>query len=173
MLDSLEARLGLSDEQLRLIVIKLPQMLGLDFEEEIAPKLDALSERLGCASDEELAARLLDKPSELLKAGIEVRGSAAAVRLAGSGAKMSVVSTQRGRRGGKPRMDAAKETPDPKEEDPGGSSASTASGEAVGARADTEEDEDTPPFGGVPVFEIGLVAAAAYAYLTGDAPPVA
>ena len=79
-LDRLQARLGLADEQMRFIVTKCPQLLGLEYEVEIAPKLDALSERLRCASDAELAESLLQKPSDLLKAGVEVRGIAAAVR---------------------------------------------------------------------------------------------
>ena len=78
--------LGLDDAQTRSLVTKVPQLLGLSYEAEVAPKLDALSDRLGCASDAELAKQLLAKPSELLKAGIEVRGSAAAVRRAGPGA---------------------------------------------------------------------------------------
>ena len=40
---------------------------------------------------------------------------------------------------------------------------------AAGSVADPEAaaDDDPPPFGGVPVFEIALIAAAAYGYATG------
>ena len=69
-------------------MLKLPQLLGLDFEADVAPKLDLLSERLGCASDAELAVRLLEKPAELLKAGVVVRGSAAAARNAEDSVKV-------------------------------------------------------------------------------------
>ena len=41
----LQARLRLSDPQLRRLVTKLPQLLGLDYDAEVAPKLDALAAR--------------------------------------------------------------------------------------------------------------------------------
>ena len=50
-------RLSLSDEQLKGVVLKLPQLLGLDYATEVAPKLDALQQRLGC-DDAALAAEV-------------------------------------------------------------------------------------------------------------------
>jgi len=41
------------------------------------------------------------------------------------------------------------------------------SGVTAEAAIQLDQDEDAPPFGGVPVFEIALVAAAAYAFATG------
>ena len=56
-LDAVQQRLSLSDEQLKGVVLKLPQLLGLDYATEVAPKLDALQQRLGC-DDAALAAEV-------------------------------------------------------------------------------------------------------------------
>ena len=48
------------------------QVLGLDYDTEVAPKLDALQQSLGCDAAA-LSAEVLRKPSAT---GIEVRGAA-------------------------------------------------------------------------------------------------
>jgi mTERF domain-containing protein len=51
-LDALQARLGLSDAELRKVVLGLPQVIGLSYEANLAPSLDALQARRphpGCA----------------------------------------------------------------------------------------------------------------------------
>ena len=41
-----------------LLLLKLPQLLGLDYDSAVAPKLDALQQRLGC-DEAALAAEVL------------------------------------------------------------------------------------------------------------------
>ena len=63
-LDALQLRLGLSDAELRKVVVGLPQVVALSYEANLAPSLDALQARLGL-SDEELR-RLATRLPQLL-----------------------------------------------------------------------------------------------------------
>ena len=72
-LDAVQARLQLADAELAYVVKKLPQMIGLDYATAIEPSLAAMQQE-GGLTDEELKATVLERPSELLKAGVVVRG---------------------------------------------------------------------------------------------------
>lgn len=159
----LQARLRLSNPQLRRLVTKLPQLLGLDYDAEVAPKLDALAARSGGASDAELATLLLERPAELLKAGVEVRGSAGAVRRTTGSVQMGLRAAPVAPWVAPRRSGAWMMAEEEEEEEP------PLSPQAEAERPPGEEEEDDPPFGGVPVFEVALIVAAVYAYASGDA----
>ena len=72
-LDAVQARLQLTDAELGFMVKKLPQMIGLDYAVDIEPSIVAVQQKDGL-TDEALKEALLAKPSELLKAGVVVRG---------------------------------------------------------------------------------------------------
>jgi len=162
-LEALQARLRLSDPQLRRLVTKLPQLLGLDYDAEVAPKLDALAARSGGASDAELATLLLERPAELLKAGVEVRGSAGAVRRTTGSVQMGLRAAPVAPWVAPRRSGAWMMAEEEEEEEP------PLSPQAEAERPPGEEEEDDPPFGGVPIFEVALIVAAVYAYASGDA----
>ena len=136
----LEVRLGLSQDQLRVLVTKLPQMLGLDYATEVQPKLDALQQRLGC-DDAALSAEVLRKPSAT---GIEVRG---AVKTSRSTAPSMMCSPP-----------PATDEPAANDDDQGKEEAAAAAPPA--AAAEDDDEPGVPPF----LFEGLLLAAAAYSY---------
>eukprot|EP00966_Prymnesium_polylepis_P047128 1091422-Prymnesium_polylepis.1 len=63
-IDRLQRRLGLSDAELRKLVLRHPSVLGCSFEDNIEPKLAALQRRLG-ASDAELRKLAMRQPAVL------------------------------------------------------------------------------------------------------------
>ena len=67
-LTRLQARLGLSSEELKAIVLRLPQLLGESYEATVAPPLEALQARLRL-SDPQLR-RLVTKLPQLQTAAV-------------------------------------------------------------------------------------------------------
>ena len=198
-LTRLQARLGLSSEELKAIVLRLPQLLGESYEATVAPPLEAPGEaaplqpaataarhqaaaaararlrrggcaearRAGCAERRRVRRRasdlLLERPAELLKAGVEVRGSAGAVRRTTGSVQMGLRAAPVAPWVAPRRSGAWMMAEEEEEEEP------PLSPQAEAERPPGEEEEDDPPFGGVPVFEVALIVAAVYAYASGDA----
>ena len=46
-----QVALALTDPELRTLVLKLPQLLGLSYADEIEPKLETMQAELGCCTD--------------------------------------------------------------------------------------------------------------------------
>jgi len=157
-LDAVQARLQLTDSELAFMVKKLPQMIGLDFASAIEPNLAAVQQE-GGLTVAALKETLLARPSELLKAGVVVRGG-------------TVGPKGKAARSGTTTMMA-----DAKVFDEAKSEAVAATDESPGSTASAADDDDNEPsFGGVPVFELALLAAVAYATFiepTGGGAPLA
>ena len=62
VLDAVQAQLGLSDAELKKVVLRLPPIIGYSFEGNIKPTLDALQAQLGL-SESELKKVVLHQPS--------------------------------------------------------------------------------------------------------------
>ena len=60
----LQARLGITADELKRVVLRLPQLVGLDFELDVSPSLTMAQERLAL-SDAELSALVLKLPQML------------------------------------------------------------------------------------------------------------
>merc|ERR1719464_467937 len=76
MLDKWQKRLLMNDYEMRLTLFKIPQILGLDYDTELWPYLQAMRERLGLTEEYniiQVREQILRKPSLL---EIPVRGSA-------------------------------------------------------------------------------------------------
>jgi len=69
----LQEKLDLSNEELKSLVLKCPQIIGLSYQEDVEPKIKALQEKLGVVDFAATKTEILKKPASL---ELAVRGGA-------------------------------------------------------------------------------------------------